>query len=58
MLTALSVARECHIIEDESKVIVAHVTQSDNSGHKPVIRWVYVDEQDQSVQNFGFDEKV
>ena len=57
MLTALSVARECHIIENESKVIVAHATLSEDDSN-PIVQWVYVDEQQKTLEQSATDQKV
>lgn len=56
MLTALSVARECHIVEQQEKVILvqAFPPQTDKSGNTsspPQIEYVYTDEVSQASDN-------
>ena len=41
MLTALSVARECHMIQPDHKVVLLHGTETDDG--KPSITWTFAD---------------
>ena len=43
MLTALSVARDCHMIEQHSKVVLVHVAPSRN-GQPPQLQWTYTED--------------
>ena len=56
MLTALSVARECHMVEQQDKMILvqAFPPQTDKSGNtisSPQIEYVYTDEVSQASDN-------
>lgn len=56
MLTALSVARECHMVEQHDKVILVQAfppqtDKSDNTISSPQIEYVYTDEVSQASDN-------
>jgi len=41
MLTALSVARDCHMIEKHDKVILVTALQPADDSKKPQLQWTY-----------------
>ena len=57
MLTALSVARDCRMIDDRDKVILAHVVPA--IGHQPPrIEWTYAEDQSKPVEEIKADPAV
>ena len=49
MLTALSVARDCQMIDREDKVILVHAV-APNSKEKPSIEWTYAEDHRQILE--------
>lgn len=50
MLTALSVARECHMVDSNDQVILVQAYQSPENNNMPTLEFVYADEKDRKVE--------